>query len=123
MGGTALIGRLGAAWALLLGPVMLAALVSMGGLQALVLRRHVAGAARWVWVTTGAWLVGVMIPVAALSLAPDTAAPWSRAVLAVAAAVAMGLTVGLLTSGTLIRLVASARRPGPAVAAPATSAR
>jgi hypothetical protein len=107
MGGAALIGAYGTRAALLLVPVMVAALLSMGGLQALVLRPHVGGAGRWVWVTTGAWLVGVMLPVAALSLWPAGWPVVTRAAVAVLAAVAMGATVGLLSAGTLARLVAS----------------
>lgn len=112
MGGAALIGAFGVTAAVPLVPVMVAAPLSMGGLQALVLRPHVHGSGRWVWVTTGAWLVGVLLPVAALSLWPDDSPVVTRAAVALLAAVAMGATVALLSAGTLARLVASGRQAG-----------
>jgi hypothetical protein len=60
---------------------------------------------RWVWVTAGAWLLGVMIPTAALSTAPNSWPGWVHAGIGVLAAMAMGLTVGGLTGRTLERLL------------------
>jgi hypothetical protein len=105
MGGVALVQASGpGAWAVV-GPAMVAGLFAMGILQWRVLRRHLPRSSRWVWVTSGAWLVGVMIPVAALSVVPDGWPPAARVVVAVGAAVAMGATVGLLTGGTLVSLL------------------
>ena len=108
MGGSALLGAgilppaLAAAVAV---PAFALGLLAMGVLQWLVLRRAVADCGRWIWVTTGAWLVGVAIPVAALSLAPNFWPPWAFAVVGSVAAVAMGAVVGALTGTTLVRLL------------------
>jgi tetrahydromethanopterin S-methyltransferase subunit C len=50
-------------------------------------------------------LLGVMIPVAALSLAPNDWPGWAHGLIAVLAAVAMGATVGALTGRTLERIL------------------
>ncbi|HEX6311358.1 MAG TPA: hypothetical protein VF152_06995 [Acidimicrobiia bacterium] len=108
MSGGALAGSAVAPPAVLaavLAPAWVAALLSMGYAQWLVLRRTVPASGRWVWVTAGAWLLGVMIPVVALSAAPDGWPGWIHAVVGVLAAVAMGLTVGALTGRTLDRLL------------------
>lgn len=110
MGGGALMGAQSDPSPLLLVvlvPAWLAGLASMGFLQWLVLRRVVPRSARWVPVTTGAWMLGVMIPVVALSVAPNGWPWWAHAVVGVVAAVAMGLCVGALTGGTLERLLAA----------------
>ena len=111
MGGVALVQAVGPAAWVVVGPAMVVGLFAMGTLQWLVLRRHVPRSGRWVPVTSGAWLLGVMIPVAALSLAPDSWPPAALMVLGVLAAVAMGATVGLLTGGTLVRLLRRAADP------------
>jgi hypothetical protein len=108
MGGGALMGSDVVPAPLLLAflvPAWAAALLAMGFAQWLCLRRVVPDAGRWVWVTAGAWLIGVMIPVAALSAAPNGWPAWLRAVVGVVAAVAMGVTVGAITGGTLERLL------------------
>jgi hypothetical protein len=105
MGGVALVQASGPGAWVVVGPGMVAGLFAMGILQWRVLRRHLPRSSRWVWVTSGAWLVGVMIPVAALSVVPDGWPPAARVVVAVGAAVAMGATVGLLTGGTLVSLL------------------
>lgn len=109
MGGGALMGSDPASPALLLVvmvPAWTAALLAMGFLQWRVLRVVVPRSGRWVPVNAGAWLLGVMIVVVALSAAPNS---WPGAVhagIGVAAAVCMGLTVGALTARTLAQLVA-----------------
>lgn len=90
---------------LVMVPAWLTGLLAMGAAQWLVLRRAVPRCRRWVPLTAAAWLVGVMIPVAAISLTPDAAPVPARAAVAVAAAVAMGATVGLLTAGVLRGLI------------------
>jgi hypothetical protein len=93
--------------ATVLAPVWAMALTAMGYLQWRVLRVTIPASGRWVPVTTGAWLIGIMIPVVALSTVPN-----DRPVhLAVAAAVAMGLTVGASTGRTLHSLLAQRRLP------------
>ncbi|MBB3037150.1 hypothetical protein [Hoyosella altamirensis] len=95
---------------LLFVPLWLAALLAMGFAQWTVLRRVVPGSSRWIWVTAGAWLIGVSIPVIALSIVPDGWPLWSHGIVGVVAAVAMGLTVGALTGRTLASLLARQTR-------------
>ena len=107
MGGGALLGS-SAGSALLLVvmvPAWTAALLAMGFLQWRVLRASVPSSGRWVPVNAGAWLLGVMIVVGALSAAPNAWPGVVHAVIGVAAAVAMGLTVGALTARTLAHLL------------------
>lgn len=99
--------------AVVVGPL---ALCSMGYLQWLVLRRVVTDCARWVPVTTAAWLVGVTIPVAALSLVPNRWPPTAHVGIAVVAAVAMGALVGIITGG-MVESLADPDRPGRTTAA------
>ena len=108
MGGGALMGSQIAPAGLLLAllvPAWAAALLSMGYLQWRVMRSALPRSRRWIWVTSGAWLLGVMIPVAALSLAPNDWPGWAHGLIAVLAAVAMGATVGTLTGRTLERIL------------------
>lgn len=108
MGGGALMGSGLAPPAVLLlvmVPAWTAGLLSMGYAQWRVLRRAVPRSGRWVAVTSAAWLLGVMIPVGALSAAPNSWPGWAHAVTAVLAAGAMGWTVGTLTGRTLERLL------------------
>jgi hypothetical protein len=121
MGGGALLGAGVAPTAVLLAvlvPLWMAALLGMGAAQWLVMRRRLPRSARWIPVTAGAWLVGVLIPVTALSVVPNGWPPAAHVAVGIAAAVAMGVTVGLLTGRTLARLLAAARRaePVPALA-------
>ena len=108
MGGGALMGSSVAPTAVLLVvmvPAWTVALLAMGFLQWRVLRDTVPRSGRWVPVNAGAWLLGVMIVVVALSAAPNSWPGAVHAVLGVAAAVAMGLTVGALTARTLTHLL------------------
>ena len=99
----------------LLVPAWAAGLLAMGYAQWRVLRPTIPRSGRWVGVTAGAWLVGVMIPVAVLSAAPNAWPGWAHAVAGVLAAVAMGVTVGALTAPTMARLLSSvAARPAQA---------
>lgn len=108
MGGSALIGT-NAAPPAVLGALLLpaagAALLAMGYAQWRVLRDVVVDARRWIWVTACAWLIGVAIPVVALSVVPNTWPGWAHAATGVIAAVAMGYVVGALTGRTLSRLL------------------
>jgi hypothetical protein len=108
MGGGALMGSDIAPAGLLLAvlvPLWATALLSMGYLQWRVLRLAVPRSSRWIWVTSGAWLLGVMVPVVALSVAPNRWPGWAHAIVGVVAAVAMGAIVGALTGRTLERLL------------------
>jgi hypothetical protein len=112
MGGGALMGSEVApagVLAIVLVPAWAAGLLAMGWAQWLVLRQVVPRSSRWVWVTASAWLLGVMIPVVALSVVPNGWPMGVHAVVGVVAAVAMGATVGAITGRTLGGLVADAR--------------
>lgn len=110
MGGSAAIQAFGVMSLVFVGPGLVVGLLAMGVLQWLVLRRHVPGARSWIGVTSGAWLVGVMIPVTALSTVPNGWPLPVHVVVGVAAAVLMGITVGLLTGTRLVRLAGQALR-------------
>ena len=95
-------------------------LCSIGVAQALVLRRHVEGAATWVAANVLGWLAGLPLPFLALALAPEHPAAL-RAAIAVASGLLMGLTVALVTGAFLVRLLRR-RRPWPPSARGTTSA-
>ncbi len=109
MGGSSIVGRVvdsgddvtTALSVLVFVLLALMALTSMGFLQWRVLRTVVDDSGRWVPVTTGAWLVGVMIPVVTLSVIPNSWPAAGHVVVAVASAVAMGVVVGSITGRTL----------------------
>lgn len=106
MGGSAVMGAGAPAIALLvLVPLWLVGLTAMGYLQWRVLRRVVPRSARWVPVSSAAWLVGVLIPVAVISTVPNEWPAGAHVALAILAAVAMGLVVGAWTGGTMRRLL------------------
>jgi len=108
MGGSALIQAWGVSVVPLVVPGFVIGLCAMGFLQWCVLRPHLSRCLVWVPVTAGSWLVGVLIPVAALSLVPNSWPLLSHVSVGVAAAVAMGATVGAISGGTLDRLLARA---------------
>jgi hypothetical protein len=108
MGGGALMGAgIEPGWLplVLLVPAWIAALLAMGWAQWTVLRGAVPNSRRWVAVTAGAWLLGVSIPVVALSITPNSLPPMFFILVGVIAAVLMGLTVGTITGRTLARLL------------------
>lgn len=104
MGGALLLGSDVAPVPLLVGPmipVWISALLSMGFLQWLVLRRYIEGSSRWIWVTALAWMTGVLIPIATMSVVPNA---WPLAMFVVAGvlgATLMGAVVGVTTGSTL----------------------
>ncbi len=112
MGGGALMGATESPVLLLfLVPAWTLALASMGYLQWRVLRRSVQHSASWIPVTSGAWVLGVSIPVVAISATPDGWPGFTRVVVAVIAAIAMGFTVGALTGRTMYRFLTRAAAP------------
>lgn len=115
MGGSSLVQNSSVSRPLAIGLLAVAgpiALLSMGFLQWLVLRRVVSNSGRWVPVTAGAWMIGVAVPVISLSAIPNSWPPAAHLVVAVAAAVVMGLIVGALTGGTLEKLAQSDQHSG-----------
>ena len=89
----------------LVGPGMLIGLVAMGSLQWLELHRVARRSTGWIAVSSAAWLIGVLIPVTALSLVPNDWPVIAHVVVGVTSAVLMGALVGALTGGYLSRRV------------------
>jgi hypothetical protein len=81
-------------------------LLSMGGAQWFILRRHVARAGWWIAANTAAWPLGVLLPVISIALVPDGAPLAVSIVAGATGGVLMGLTVGALTGAALVRLLA-----------------
>lgn len=104
MGGSALLQAVGPLALVVAAPGWLVGLLSMGYLQARRLAPVVDDAIDWIGVTTLGWLVGVALPVIALSAIPDGWPLVAHVVAAVVAAVAMGATVGAVSGRTLHRL-------------------
>lgn len=108
MSASPLLQRFGLVALVAVGPALMAGWLAMGVLQWRVLRRAAPRSGRWVPVTALAWLVGVAIPVVALGVVPNGWPLPVHAAVGVAAALAMGATVGALTAGALERVVTSA---------------
>jgi deazaflavin-dependent oxidoreductase (nitroreductase family) len=87
-------------------------LSSIGAAQAVVLRRHVHHAGRWVAANALAWLAGLPVVFVAFAVAPEDPAI-ARAAVAVAGGAGMGLTVAAVTGRALVRLLRSPRRHPP----------
>jgi hypothetical protein len=79
--------------------------LSLGGAQWWVLRRHLTKARWWIVVNAVAWPVGVAIPVIALSAIPDDVSAPVRAVVALGSGVMMGAVVGAITGAALVWLL------------------
>ena len=108
MSASPLVSATGPPALILVAPAAVAALWSMGGLQARVLGDAVDDTHHWPAVTALAWMVGVTIPVVALSSLPSGTPAVLAVLVAVAAAVAMGTTVGAVTGQTLQAIVTTA---------------
>lgn len=104
MAGSSLVQAAGPIGLVIAVPGWTVGLLSMGFLQARRLAVVVDDAGRWVPVTTVAWLVGVSLPVTVLSFIPNGWPLVVHVVGAIAAAVAMGATVGAASAGTLFRI-------------------
>jgi hypothetical protein len=80
-------------------------LLSMGGAQWLVLRRHVAHAGWWIAASALAWPLGVAVPVVGMALVPDGAAATTMAAVGVLSGVLMGGVVGAVTGVAFVALM------------------
>ena len=89
-------------------PAAIAALWSMDGLQAHVLRDAVNETHGWAAITTAARLASVTIPVVAVAALPSGTPPALLVVVAAAAAGAIGVTVGVITGWAMLAIVMSA---------------
>jgi hypothetical protein len=79
-------------------------LLTMGGAQWIVLRRHVTHAGRWILANAVAWPIGVAIPVLAMALVPDAAPVAAFVATGIGSGIVMGLVVGMITGAFLVRL-------------------
>lgn len=104
MGGSSLLQARGSSWLVLVAPGWVLGLLAMGVLQAWRLSGVRDGWAGWIPVTSIAWLVGVTIPVVALSAIPNGWHVMAHVVVGVVAATAMGATVGVITGHRLVKL-------------------
>jgi hypothetical protein len=94
--------------AVLIGAMVLLGLLfllSLGGAQWLVLRRHLPRAGWWVVANAVAWPLGVAVPVIALSLLPDGAPALAWAATGIVSGLLMGVVVGAITGLALVWLV------------------
>lgn len=101
MGGSSVVQAAGPLSLLAVVPAWIVGLLAMGVLQSRRLSAAVDASA-WIPRTTVAWLIGVAIPVVALSIVPNDAALAVHIAVAVVAAVAMGAIVGVIAAGTLV---------------------
>jgi hypothetical protein len=81
-------------------------LLSIGGAQWLVLRRHAERAGWWILANAVAWPLGVAVPLLALTVLPDGTPLPLIAVTGVVSSLGMGLVVGAITGLALVRLLA-----------------
>lgn len=105
MAGSQLIQSIGAVGLVLAVPGWVVGLCAMGLFQARELRMAVGRSAAWFPICTLAWSIGVTIPVLGLSIIPNGWPLAVHVVVAIAAAVAMGATVGAITARPLVTLV------------------
>lgn len=111
MAGGAVMGSVDSAWPLaVFVPLWIVGLMAMGFLQWLVMRGRLLRTTSWLLISPAAWLIGVLIPVVAITATPDQWSVAAHVVPAVLAAVLMGAVVGLLTATAMRRYL---RRPAP----------
>lgn len=85
--------------------------IILGGAQWLVLRRHLAGAGRWVVANAAAWAVGMPIIFAGATNTPADAGWPALIVIVVVTVTAAGLAVGAIHGAFLVQMLR--RRAGP----------
>jgi hypothetical protein len=94
----------------ILGPVLL---VSLGAAQWLVLRRQLAYAANWIWLSALAWLAGLAVVFAGMSLTQAGDPTWRLIAIAAISGLLMGATAAAVSGAGLVWLLArSAGRAG-----------
>lgn len=110
MGGSSLVGANGP-WALLLAvPMWLLGLLIMPRLQQWSMRADGLAGTGWVRCSATAWVVGVLLPVFALSVVPDGAPLGIHVTAAVVGAVAMGAIVGVVTGACMTGILTADER-------------
>lgn len=105
MGGSSLLQATGPLALIGVAPAWILALLAMGVLQARRFGAAGINPAGWITRTAAAWLLGVSIPVFALSVIPSSWPLAVHVVVGVVAAVLMGLTVGAVTAPRLARIL------------------
>ena len=94
--------------AAVLGPVLLC---SLGAAQWLVLRRHMARAGHWVWISAAAWLVGLTVVMTGMSLTQAGDPLWRLVVIAATSGLLMGATAAAVSGVGMAWLLRE--RPAP----------
>ena len=93
-----------------LGPVLL---FSLGAVQWLVLRRILANAAHWIWLSALVWLAGLAVVFAGMSVTQAGDPVWRLIGIAATSGLLMGATAAAVSGTGLVWLLARAsRRPG-----------
>ena len=87
-------------------------LISIGVAQAMVLRRFVRRARRWVWVNIGAWLAALPVSFIGPALVPNGSAAWVFGVAWVVSGVVMAAILAAVTGWGMRKLLAGATAPG-----------
>jgi len=98
-----------ATWA----PASVVILLSIGGMQWLVLRNHLPGASRWIPANIVAWVVALPAPFIGLALVPAGSPWWAWGMAGIASGVVMAVVVAAITGWALVRMIgpmADARR-------------
>ncbi len=85
----------------------------LGGVQWLVLRRHVGGAGRWPWANALAWALGMPLVFAGMELVPWSAGGVAIVSVMVTTAALVGLAVGAVHGRVLTHLLTAATRNAP----------
>jgi hypothetical protein len=94
--------------ALLVAGLIVAPLVLLGSIgvaQWAVLRRYVAGAWRWIPANALAWLLGLVVPFAGMSLVDEGDPAGLVLAVGIASGLGMGLVVAAVTGRALVRLL------------------
>ena len=83
--------------------------LSIGGAQWLVLRRHAPNSGWWILANAIAWPLGVAAPFITMALVPDPAPLTATIAAGIAGGLLMGLVVGALTGIALVWLLRDVR--------------
>lgn len=84
-------------------PAAVLILLSIGGVQARLLRGVVARPARWLWINVAGWLAGLPWTFVAPALLPDDAPAWHFGVAFLLGGTLMGATTGAITGALVVR--------------------
>jgi hypothetical protein len=87
------------------GVIGLAFVLTMGGAQWFVLRKHLRGAGWWIPANAIAWPLGVLIPVLTITLVPDASPALYFIFAGILGGVLMGLAVGCITGIAVVWLL------------------